>query len=367
MSHFSSQFSIRSLVRSDINQLREILATRDDTVGEELDRRLEVMTWLAFDNPVADAETTYFVAEADGKLIGYLGRMPANFAMDGRVVKGYFVHDLFVTPAHRGMGLFISIALYKAAKAESDSFCFGLWATLLNMKIQRSLGFFREEAVANYVKILKAETALYNVIKSPRLRRVLGWLPNTVLLGFDVLRRGVARSAPVEAVERFDERFDELNARLASRLGICTAKTAEFLNWKFVDRPSNTHRVYAVSEGDSVLGFVVLDLARHEDHGQAVGLILDLTADPSDKKTVSALIEKAVSHFRELGVGTIQCVLSESRIVSVLKGHLFLHRETWKQAVMLSNLDKCPLPEAFVRDMSNWHLTGGESDGSIFL
>lgn len=174
-------------------------------------------------------------------------------------------------------------------------------------------------------------------------------------------------SVEVERVERFDERFDALNDSLSSRLGICSAKTADFLNWKYIDRPVTSHRVYAVFEEGKVLGFVSLGFARYLDHGQPVGLIMDLTADPADRKTISALVAKAVSHFRALGAGTIQCILTQPGIASGLKRHLFLHRNAWKQPMMLGNLDKSPVPGMDLSDMRLWHMTKGESDGSMFL
>lgn len=363
-----SQFSIRKLERSDVDQLRELLATRDDTEAEELDRRLDMMKWLAFDNPVADGEPTYFVAEAEGKLIAHLGRMPNNFLIDGKVVRGYYIHDLFVCPAYRqkGMGLFISLALYKATKEESDSFCALPFATPLNLRIQRRLPFYQEVAVDNYVKILKTEVILHGLVKSGRVLQLLSWVPNVLLSTIDTVMQNMS-SVEVERVERFDERFDALNDSLSSRLGICSAKTADFLNWKYIDRPVTSHRVYAVFEEGKVLGFVSLGFARYLDHGQPVGLIMDLTADPADKKTISALAAKAVSHFRTLGAGTIQCILTQPGIASGLKRHLFLHRNAWKQPMMLGNLDKSPVPGMDLSDMRLWHMTKGESDGSMFL
>ena len=364
-----SQFSIRKLERSDLDKLRELLATRDDTRAAELERRLQMVSWVAFENPVANGEATYFVAEDQGQLIGHLGRMPTDFLVDGKTVRGYYIHDLFVCPASRrkGMGLFISMALYKAAKEESGSFCVLPWATPLNLRIQRRLGYYQEVTVDNYVKILKAQVVFNNAVKSQRLQTILSWVPNVLLAGLDRVKGMRAAGDAVRLVERFDERFDALNERLAPRLGVCAAKTAQFLNWKYVDRPVRAQRVYAVYGDDRVEGFMCLGIARYEDHGQRVGLIMDLTADPGDRKTVSLLVTRAVAHFRAAGVGTIQCVLTQPEIASVVRGHLFLHKQAWKQPVMLGNLDKCPVPNMDLSDMRRWHMTKGESDGSMFL
>ncbi|MDH4070996.1 MAG: GNAT family N-acetyltransferase, partial [Ignavibacteria bacterium] len=105
---------IRPLLPADRDGMVELLTMRDAATLASAEQRWTLLEWMAFNNPSAGDRPTYYVAVYKGKIVAHLGRMPADFSYRGKDVQGYFIHDLFVHPDTRkmGLGFFISMGLY---------------------------------------------------------------------------------------------------------------------------------------------------------------------------------------------------------------------------------------------------------------
>ena len=62
----------------------------------------------------------------------------------------------------------------------------------------------------------------------------------------------------VERVDRFDAGFDALTLRCMAWSGFWSPHAADFLNWRYLDDPCDSHLALAVCEGDDVLGYCVV-------------------------------------------------------------------------------------------------------------
>lgn len=116
-----SKVLIRPLYLEDISQMRALFQTRDDLDLDGAEKRTRMLEYIAFNNPYANGEPTYFVADDGEHIVGHLGRMPMKFLVKGKIHKGYYIHDLYVHPDYRasGKGFFVSNALYKKIEDES--------------------------------------------------------------------------------------------------------------------------------------------------------------------------------------------------------------------------------------------------------
>jgi GNAT superfamily N-acetyltransferase len=354
--------TIRALVRSDLEEMDRLHRSRDDLAGpEEGRKRTELLEWLAFHNPYAGDEGTYLVAEDNKRLVAYQGRMPVQFVVGNVKHKGYYAHDTFVDPEYRkkGIGFALLAALTEATEKQSDSFFCLLGGTPLNLKIQRRMGFQEIPSAATYVKIIEPDRYFQRTIRIPPLRSVLSVLARTGILIADVLT-GCTRVHPgIAQIERFDHRFDDLAERLMGKIGVCTFKSAAYLNWKYSDRPYKRDIILAFQDADRVRGFVVLSTTR--DEGRTGGVILELVADPDDRVAVLALCRAAVRHFRLSGNAFVRCVMSDDRFGSALRSLLFLKSGDGKP-VLLGNLNRVPEERDRLTDTQKWHVTLGETD-----
>lgn len=356
--------TVRALERNDIEKMRELLLNREDLDPQKVDRRLKIIEWIAFNNPYAGREPTYFIAHDGEKIVAHLGRMPLEFRIKGKVRKGYFAHDLFVHPDYRkGSGFFIVSSLYRAVEKQSDSFCCLVWTTDLNLELQRRRGYV-ETSCERYYKFFDPYPKLKKAVKPEMAARIAsGPLKLLFWVGDLVLTAGKIDSTSIDKIASFDPRFDELNSRIAGKVGICVNKTSKYLNWRYLNKPFGGFDVFAASKNGIILGFIVLNITPKSD--SLDGTIVDLMTDPDDRQTISALLKTAIIFFKQKGVQTIRCCMSDDRYSSALRKFLFFKDHIKREPVMMANLDKCE-DKNDIAQIKNWHLTYGASDELMF-
>jgi GNAT superfamily N-acetyltransferase len=350
---------IRELTRDDMDNMEALLETRDELDREGAKKRRQLLEWIAFKNPFAENDPTYFVAEAEGRIVAHLGRMPTQFVIKGKLTKGYFIHDLYVHPEYRnkGIGFFLSMSLYKAIEDRSESFCCLVWTTPLNLEFQRRRGYY--ELWANrYVKLLNPDEALGKFLKHKLLVRLLGLIVRSLFLFADSILPGrIPSGMEVFKIDRFDSSFDHLARNVAQKIGISSLKLSHYLNWKFIDRPFGKMVVFAAKERGQLKGFVVVSPNPFKSYPE--GTIVDILADPDDRRTISALLKKAVAYFKEQNVYSIECCLTNKKFSKLLKRLFFVRARG--VPLMLANIKKSVEPQ-HLTNIHNWHLTYGESD-----
>jgi GNAT superfamily N-acetyltransferase len=356
-------FKVRCLKPNDMPKMALLLQTREDLDPEGAAKRKILLEWLAFKNPSAGREPTYFIAEHDGRIVAHLGRMPTVFVINGRLEKGYYVHDLYVHPDYRkkGMGFFLTMSLYKTVEESSDSFCCLIWTSALNLEFQRRRGYHELQAHA-YVKILNPE---YKIRKSLKPKMLIKPTIPILKMFFALLDLFFVRPIPVRAkilkIERFDKAYNDWRQNMIHKFGIQPFKVDSYLNWKLIDRPFSRTEVFAAKENDQFKGFLIL--SSNNCNGIQEGIIVDLITDPSDEKTISALIRKAVEYFSDQQMNSILCIFTDRRIIRLLRRFFFL-KAPKGLPIMLGNLEKFQKKE-YLTDISNWHLSLGDSDGMM--
>lgn len=355
------EIRIRPLLPEDMPQIAAMQQTRDDVDAAGAAKRAELMRWLAFHNPLARGEATYFVAETADGVVGYHGRMPLEFAIAGKARRGYFVHDLYVTPPARkqGLGFKVTMLIARAIEQESPSFFGLLGMTPLNLEMQRLFGYY-ETAVPGLAKPLNPHQALQKRLKRPWAANLLAPLAGIALRLADRLLLDLpAIGVTVTPLQRFDEETEALNRRLHPKTGISTFKSAAYLNWKYLDRPYPRETVLAARRDGRLSGYIIISPTPYQKDS-AVGIIIDLMADPADRRTVTALIAAAVRWFRRRRFDSVRCIFSHPALVAQFRKKLFFPTEG--KAFMLGNLDRAGVEADLLKDVKNWHLTLGESD-----
>jgi len=354
---------IRALIPDDLPEMLRLHTTRDDVDAEGARQRTELLEWLAFHNPFARPdETTYYVAESDGKIVAYHGRMPVQFGIRGKIEHGHFVHDLYVDPEFRkkGLGLQLTFDIALAIEQGSKGFFCLCGMTNLNKLIQTKCGYVE----------LTADSFLRRISIYREARKVLrlgaaaliadaargAWL--SVYDRFVSARTGVRRISVVR-VPRFDDEADALHDRISPKLGVCSSRTSAHLNWKYVDRPYRRERIVAARRNGILSGYAVVGLSPYK-RDYPVGLILDLIADPDDTTTISALVLASMRELKSMKALAVRCIMTDSRFSRILERCAF-SRETVGQSMMLGNLEKSDAKD-FLMDIRSWHMTRSESD-----
>jgi GNAT superfamily N-acetyltransferase len=355
--------TIRALRPSDMDRYAALCEAREELDHGAAERRARLVEWMAFHNPCADGDPTYFVVELGDRLMGHLGRMPALLQIQGERVQASYIHDLFVHPelVKAGQGFFLAMRMYRLAEAASKSFCALIWTNDINIRLQKARKYHPMWA-HRHVKLLRADGHIDRHVPAgaaaaagkPLAAAALALVDSVLAVALDVRQR-------IVPVERFDERFDRFAARMLGRLSISPYKDQRYLNWKYIDRPGLDAVHYAAVDGTGeITGFVVISVPQSA-HRESY--LLELVADPEDEKTIVALVNRAIEHCREAGAYTLQCMGTDPRFVAVLKKFLFAPRPPL-EPLFLARPERYRDPDELMH-LDNWHFSFGDSEGAV--
>ena len=358
---------IRPLRPADMDSFVELCANRDTLGRAGAEKRAQVVEWVAFHNPEADGNPTYFVVDLGGRVMGHLGRMPTRFGLEGRPHRASYIHDLFVHPELQkgGRGFFLAMQMYRAAEKASPSFSVLVWTNEVNLGLQRARKY-DELWVERYVKLLRADGHIDRLTgKTGKAGGLVARATKPVAAGLlSVADRAMDTALGrrrLQRVDHFDERFDALAERLLPRLGIAPIKTRAYLAWKYYDRPHIQSAAYvALDRAGELLGFTIVTApgARFRD-----SYVLELVADPGDTRTIVALALQAAEHGRSTGAYSLECVASDPRFARVLRQLLFVPRQP-PYPLFRHGSDRYEHPDVLGR-VENWHFSIGDSEGPV--
>ena len=256
--------------------------------------------WL-YEHALGPAETVFVLRAAgtDGPatMVGSVGFSPRTFQLGrGQLGRAAVAGDLVVDLAHRSLlpALRLVRALREGVAREFDV-SYGLPNPKAEGVMLRA-GFTRLGTMTRYARVLRhapflgtvaqrlaAPPWLAALVERPAVRRALSPLVDVSRLGLSAVR--VAQAVAHYQLRfgtTFDDRFDELWARVRGDYEIVGARTAAFLRWRYpscevatlVRRADRALVAYAIVERDHATGAAYLrDVFGHR---HALGALLDL-------------------------------------------------------------------------------------------
>jgi predicted N-acetyltransferase YhbS len=352
---------------SDLREIDRLHKTRPELEGNESLERTQILKWIAFSNPqVTDQDTTYFVARNQERIVAYHGRMPTIFNIQGKKVKGYYVHDLYVDPEYRnkGMGLMLTLTLAKAIEDQSDSFICLFGMTSLNLQIQRRRKYL-ELDMAVFSRSLRPEPVAAMVTSNKWLGRILSLLLGLALKVFDLitLKLGAGGSKyKVRVVQEFDQEMLDFTRKINHKIGVSSYKSGDLFNWKYVAGPFQRSHILIITHNNEIQGLAVL--SKSTTNGFKIGRVLELLIDPENSQATTALLKQIMLYFKQHQCHIVKCVMNNTQLQKHFKRLGFIHRSNAK--LLLGNLDKTNHGE-HLRNPVNWYMSLGESDSRMFL
>lgn len=356
------KFSIRELRPDDEGAYADLCAARPGLDRAAAEARARLVQHLAFQNPTSDGAPTYFVVAMGDRLMGHMGRMPTWFWVEGKKHLATFAHDLFVHPElqHTGQGFFATMRLYQSVEKASKSFVAMCWTNDINIRLQQTR-HYDQLWVDRFVRPMRVDGKLGPLRRlGSAVEQAGGALGNGVLRAIDlalhVTREG---KRPTAWVTSFDARFDDFAERSGPTMGIAPVKDAAYLRYKYLGRPGlETVTVIAESAPGHVVGFAVL---RAVSGLREVGTILDLAANPEDTATYHALLGEVIAHYARSGVGSVEAMGTDPRVVAHLARYGFVRRGD-KMPFFYANGRSYERPAVLAR-VPGWHHVYGDSEG----
>jgi hypothetical protein len=354
------------------------------------------------DHPLSGKLYRWVSLTEEGEVVGHLAAFPQFYRIDGQRVVAHTPGDYMVLPQHGFQAIMLMRSFFRwtencvvcdmvpavigvetrlGAKVVGD---LKYAAKLMNVSrlpmpsvpapLRRLLNLPQQFAPARGFTDRPGaeahEVEEYVAPPAPRPRapipRPLQELLNGGLRAVDeALGSGLGGDLEVEALDGFDDSFDDLFERITAVVPCLPEKDATFLSWRYGPRsPQAPVTVLGVRGGGRLLGYAVLKAAFH---GQD-GYILDLTALPGRQDVERALLRGAVLSFRRMGVQIIRYRFLESPSSpgpTDLRRFGFFYRRGRRYKLLVKFTDTHLHKTA--RDLVNWSNAFGDGEASFWV
>lgn len=291
----------------------------------------------------------------EGEPLGAAGLMRRDFLAFGQPLQAGQAIDLNVDREHRTVGpaLGLQRAVVGAVNSGEIRLAYA-FPNPLSEPVLRRIGYRPLGDLQRWVKILSCR-AVFRHWGWPN------WLCRTAAAFADPLlrrspaARSVRRATEVRVaeVESFDDRFDRLWRRAASRFPILGRRDSAYLTWRFSRCPDQRYRTLVLAEaGGELAGYAVF--GQRDDSMHLADLLV------ADREHLDPLLAAFLRlAWRERAETAVMLYFGNPTVCEALRRFGFWQRPSGRKTMVYA---KDPaLPEAASRPDS-WHLTGADID-----
>jgi hypothetical protein len=337
----------------DIDERREDLLPfmRGHLPAHDTDEHFE---WLYRSNPFGKARAWIATEESDDGIVGAAAAFPRRMIVQGRELTGWNLGDFAIGRHHRSLGPALQLQRACLEPVLCGEIPFAYDHPSCNMMaIYRWMKIPATGKVVRYALPLRVDDKVRSLIGDRLVSRAVSKVGNVLL----ELRRGARDKGSPFVVrtldERFDERATELQGRLAREYTVSGARTAEYLNWRYLDNPHRRYEALMVEDDGRLRGYALF--CRDGD----MAFLADLFAEP-DPTVQDALLAGVI---RSLGDGPVQTlsapVLEAAPLRPLLQRWGFQARES--ATFVVCTQSGGPL-DGVVTQATNWFHTNGDRD-----
>jgi hypothetical protein len=392
---------VESLELEDKIARLRILSFPDFPEVHEVDYYSALYRWYE-DHPLSGKLYRWVSVTEEGAVVGHLTAFPQFYRIDGQRVIAHTPGDYMVLPQHGFQAIMLMRSFFRST--ENCVVCDMVPAvigveTRLGAEVVGELQYAAKLMNVSRLPMPSVPAPLRRLLNLPQqfapargftdrpgaeaheveehvappaprpralIPRPLQALLNGGLRAVDeVLGSGFGGDLEVEALEGFDDSFDDLFERVAAVVPCTAEKDAAFLRWRYgPGSPQAPVTVLGVRSSGRLLGYAVLKAAFH---GQD-GYILDLMALPGRQDVVRALLRETVRSFRRMGVQIVRYRFVESptspRSADLLCLGFFYRRG--RRHKLLTKFADRSLRQT-TGDLANWSLSFGDGEAGFWL
>jgi hypothetical protein len=354
------------------------------------------------DHPLSGKLYRWVSLTEEGEVVGHLAAFPQLYRIDGQRVVAHTPGDYMVLPQHGFQAIMLMRSFFRST--ENCVVCDMVPAvigveTRLGAKVVGDLKYAAKLMNVSRLPMPSVPAPLRRLFNLPQqfapargftdrpgaeaheleeyvappaprprapIPRPLQELLNGGLRAVDeALGSGLGGDLEVEALDGFDDSFDDLFERVAAVVPCTPEKDAAFLRWRYgPGSPQAPVTVLGVRSRGRMLGYAVLKAAFH---GQD-GYILDLTTLPGRQDVVRALLRETVRSFRRMGVQIIRYRFVEaptSPRSADLRRLGFFYRRGRHHKLLVKFADTSF--RETTGDLVNWSLSFGDGEAGFWL
>jgi hypothetical protein len=314
--------------------------------------------WHYCESPFAsEDDIPLWVAKHGEEIVGQLGAIPVELNVNGRAERSVWILDMIIRIDFRRHGLAkkLVLAINK------------LYPTMLGVNTMeqhapvmlQSLGWVIAGKINRYSKLVSPGNSVKEISRIKPLRQVVNGV-------FSVFQTKHKPNPAVKRIEKFDESFNDLWQNAKAQWNCSITRSADFLNWQYVDQPGKKFDIFAFYEGERLKGYIVLFFRKANADGViSKAAITDICYHPGHAEaaegTVDELLKAAINLAAERRAGSLVTDIADPLVEERLP-----HFGFWPVKNPLQLMTKAEQNQQRLYDIDNWFLTRGDSDTSMF-
>lgn len=272
--------------------------------------------WLYQDNPFGTARAWLAYDSSLSEPIGMAALFPRKMYVGGEIQDGALLGDFCVDRNHRTLGTALQLlrAQLEIANGGRFAICYDFPSSVM-AKVYSRIGAF---VSGNSVRLSRPLRIGWNFADAiPLLASLFDW-------GAAAGRGSTANAAglhfQLEAGPLTSE-YDELATRVGSAWGDCTARTSEYLNWRYLQHPYSKFEIVSARKEKELLAYCVITTSGDR------AIIADLFGMPN-AIVMGKLVRHVIRRLKARGLDAISLpILASRRCIRLLGGMGFFKRE----------------------------------------
>jgi GNAT superfamily N-acetyltransferase len=280
-----------------IEAIRRWIAPQSD------ERRFD---WLYRSGPHGQASAWIATHGSAGPLVGAAAAFPRRMFVGSAATTGCVLGDFFIVPEYRSLGPAVQLQRACLAGVAHQSFEFGYdFPAATMLPVYKRLAKSPEDTLVRLAKPLRADRKIRERVKMPFLAKGLTRAANTILESFD----GSATNGHACEISLHEascgEEFTTLAATIGSQYGICTERSADYLNWRYRHHFARRYEFLTARRQNRLLAYLIYE----QDSEDAE--ISDLFGI-NEPTVLTALVSAVVARLRQSAVVTLSAALLAS-------------------------------------------------------
>jgi hypothetical protein len=259
--------------------------------------------WRHAQNPAGQAIVSVVRDCDNGSAVGFIWIVPLHVRVNGQDRLAATGTNLIIHPEYRTFGYIKLMRRFQQVFRDHDIPLHFSFVSERTYRQQRERNPQTVSTIPLLVKPLNFESLAQTYSTKRWQRFIIGWAGRLVS-PFFFRPRSVAYSGEiiVQAVDHFDEGFDEFWRKVRDKYPVMVIRGRDFLSWRFAPVSGRHYHILVARSREQMLGYAVLRCLTIR--GVKTGLIMDsLVADGPLSETASAcLMAEAEAYFRVQGM-----------------------------------------------------------------
>jgi GNAT superfamily N-acetyltransferase len=307
--------------------------------------------WLYLRNPEGRALAWVAIDPETDRMIGVAAAFPRRVYFAGGEVRSYVLGDFCIDSRHRSLGLALALqrACLEGISTEDSGFAVDFPSRTM-LAVYKRLQIDANATMIRYAKPLRADRRVAERVPFRAIARGLTVVANAGLRLRDNSTNHAGRWMMAADSGPWGEEFTRATREWSPGTGICVARTADYLNWRYREHPEQSYEMLTAREEAMLCGYLVFHM-----NGE------DCTVDDlcaGDDAARSALLGEATAVARRRRVHTLSAPwLSTHPGRHLLEKCGFRPRES--SPVVLMTLPRA-MTEPTEPSGSGWYLTHGD-------